>query len=176
MFIQRSFIIQYHYLVIACILWFSTLYHNYGTPNFPLNKVLILYCNCQTPINFLSSIVILWIGVGQPPDPHTSGNRCANKPVPRYPTRLSAKVLISRITVYSILTFLPNNRLVTTRHIPLNEAKNVEVFIQSVPGKPNPDPSRSQLTYPIPALTQIFFVLSTPNCVQLGNGSCVILS
>ena len=74
------------------------------------------------------------------PDPHTSGNRCANKLVPRYPTRLIVKVLISRITVYSILTFLPNNRLVTTRHIPLNEAKNVEEFIQSVPGKPDPDP------------------------------------
>ena len=79
-------------------------------------------------------------------DPDTSGNRCT-KPDPRYLTRLSAKVLISRIPVYFILIVpfslsalsswcqssencCPINRLATTRYIPLNKAENIEEFIQ----------------------------------------------
>ena len=46
---------------------------------------------------------IHWLGMEQTPGSEKSGNRCS-KPDPRYPTRLSVKVLISRITVYSILT------------------------------------------------------------------------
>ena len=42
------------------------------------------------------------LGVERTPDLDTSGNRYA-KPDPRYPTRLSAKVLISRIANYSTL-------------------------------------------------------------------------
>ena len=44
-------------------------------------------------------------GTNTGPYPNTSGNRCAN-PDPRCQTRLSDKVLISRITVYFILTVL----------------------------------------------------------------------
>ena len=81
-------------------------------------------------------------------DPDTSGNRCT-KPDPRYSTRLSAKVLISRIPVYFILIVpfslsalsswcqssencCPINRLATTRYIPLNKAENIAEFIQNV--------------------------------------------
>ena len=45
---------------------------------------------------------MLMLGVERTPDPDTSGNRYA-KPDPSYPTRLSAKVLISRIANYSTL-------------------------------------------------------------------------
>ena len=72
-------------------------------------------------------------------DPDTSGIRCAKLDL-RYPTRLSAKVRISRITVYSILTVLfslqaqsswcrssenccPVNRLATTCYTPLYKLK-----------------------------------------------------
>ena len=78
------------------------------------------------------------IGMERRPDLDTSGNRCAKLDV-RYPTRLSAKVLISRMTVYSILivTFslsaqssqcpssencCPGNRLAYS----LNKAENIE--------------------------------------------------
>ena len=43
------------------------------------------------------------VGVDQAPDPDTSRNRCT-KPDPRYTTQPFAQVLISRITVYFILT------------------------------------------------------------------------
>ena len=73
------------------------------------------------------------------------------------PTRLSAKVLMSRMTVYSILIVTysisaqsswclsfenccPGNRLATTRHIPFNKAENIEKFIQSTTCEPDPDP------------------------------------
>ena len=46
---------------------------------------------------------IHWLGMEQTPGSVKSGNRCS-KPDLRHPTRLSVKVLISRITVYSILT------------------------------------------------------------------------
>ena len=52
-------------------------------------------------------IYSLWVvikgGTNTRPNPDTSGNRCA-RPDLRNPTRLSAKVLISRKTVYFILT------------------------------------------------------------------------
>ena len=49
------------------------------------------------------NIQVLILEVKWTPDPDTSGNRGA-KPDPRYPIRSSTIVLISRITVYSILT------------------------------------------------------------------------
>ena len=49
-------------------------------------------------------IYIGLVGVEQTPDMDTSGNTCRfSKPDLRYPTRLSATVLISRITVHCIL-------------------------------------------------------------------------
>ena len=91
-------------------------------------------------------------------NPDTSGNRCP-KPDPRYPTRLSIKVLISKIAVYSILTVqfsscaqfswcqssencCPINPLATTRHISLNKADFIVDFIpiRSASGKLDPDP------------------------------------
>ena len=89
------------------------------------------------------------LGLERPPDPDTTGNRCA-KPDPRYPTRLSAKVLISRCAIFfmsSAVFRVPSsenclliNRLATTRDIPLNKAENIEEFIQPASGTPNPDP------------------------------------
>ena len=82
------------------------------------------------------------LGVERTPDPDTSGNRCA-KPDPRYLTRLSAKVLISRITVYSILTgksswchisenCCPIDRLATTLHIFLNKTTSGKLDLDPV--------------------------------------------
>ena len=34
----------------------------------------------------------------------------------------------------------PINQLATTRHIPLNEAENIEEFFQLASGKPDPEP------------------------------------
>ena len=84
-------------------------------------------------------------------DPDTSDNRCS-KPDPRYLTRLSAKVLISRITVYSILTgksswchisenCCPIDRLATTLHIFLNKTTS---------GKLDPDPVLISAYVPLP--------------------------
>ena len=47
-------------------------------------------------------IVLIRGGINTRPDPDTSDNRCA-KPGPRYPTRLSTKVLISMLSDYYIL-------------------------------------------------------------------------
>ena len=54
---------------------------------------------------FSFQLLGLGLGVEQTPNPDTSINRCA-KNNPRYPTPLSAKVLITRITVCYILTVL----------------------------------------------------------------------
>ena len=116
------------------------------------------------------------VGVERTPDPDTSGNRC-EKPDPRYPTRLSVKVLISGIEVFfhinCAIFFMstvfmapeiccPINQLATTRHIPLNEAKNIEEFSNSHRVNLTRSQSWSKLTYPIPDPTQIFSVRSTP--------------
>ena len=93
--------------------------------------------------------------MGRTPRPDMSGNRCS-KLDSRYSTRSSVIVLMSRIAVYSMLTvtFLLRalsswcqsfeNRcsieLTTTRHILLNEAENVEEFIQPASSKPYPYP------------------------------------
>ena len=115
---------------------------------------------------------MLNLGVERTPDPNTSGNRCAT-PDPRYPTPLSAKVLISRMTVYSILTVqsswhqssensCPINWLATTRLLP-----NIRLKILmnlSSPHRVNLTltQSWSQLTYPIRSPWQIFSVRSIP--------------
>ena len=121
----------------------------------------------------------MWnLGVERTTDPNTSDNRCAT-PDPRYPTRLSAKVLISRITVYSILTVpfslwvqsswhqssensCPINGLATTRLLP-----NIRLKILmnlSSPHRVNLTltQSWSQLTYPIRNPSQIFSVRYIP--------------
>ena len=102
------------------------------------------------------SFDLTWLGVEWTPDPEKSGNRCA-KPDPRYSTRLSAKVLILRITVYFIKTVpfslwaqsswyrssencKPINWLATTRHFTLNKAENIENFFQPASDKPDPYP------------------------------------
>ena len=97
---------------------------------------------------------------------------------PKYPTRLSAKVLTSRITVYFIFIFFmpfslwaqsswywssenfwPINRLATTGHFPLNKAGNIEDFFQPASDKPGPDhslhiryPTRHRFSLFIPPL------------------------
>ena len=108
----------------------------------------ILYEECT-----LSLVLIL--GMERTPDPDTSGSRCA-KPDPRYLTRSSAKVLISRITFYSILTVsfslwaqswcqsskncCPINRFGTTQHNPLNKADSNHELIQPLSCKTGPRP------------------------------------
>ena len=104
-------------------------------------------CKCMF-CALLNADVLQWLvlGVERTPDPDTSGNRYA-KPDLRYPTRLSTKVLISRITDYSILTTpllyerslhvardmktaaCPIKQLAVTLHSPLNNAENIEGFI-----------------------------------------------
>ena len=92
---------------------------------------------------------ILWLGAEWTPDPDTPGNRCA-KPNRRYLTQLSAKVLESRITVYSIST-VPFSLWAHSswcqssgwsidwlQPIIFPKAENIHEFIQ--PAVPNPDP------------------------------------
>ena len=92
---------------------------------------------------------ILWLGAEWTPDPDTSGNRWA-KPNWRYPTRLSAKVLVSRITVYSILTVPFSSWAQSSwcqssgwsidwlQPVIFPKAENIHEFIQ--PAVPNLDP------------------------------------
>ena len=118
------------------------------------------------------------VGVERQPDLDTSGNRCT-KPDPRYPTRLSAKVLISRITVYSILTvpfllssesFCRINQIgYNSEHIPLDKAENIEEILSN-PHWVNPTRTQSQLANLIQDPTQYFSVCSTPSAGSLSNG------
>ena len=116
------------------------------------------------------------LGVERTPDPDTSGNRYAKLDL-RYPTRLSAKVLISRISVYSILNvpfsswaqcqssenFCPIKRLGYNSAHSLKQSWKISRGLSN-PHRVNPTQTRSwsQLTYPIPDSTQIFSVCSTP--------------
>ena len=92
---------------------------------------------------------MLPIWVERTPDPDTSGYRCA-KSDPRYPTRLSAKVLISWITClchFLYVRSLHGSRVLKIAARSINwlqlgksEAENIEEFIQPALGKSDPDP------------------------------------
>ena len=117
-------------------------------------------------------------GTNTRPDPDTSGNRCA-KPDPRYPTRLSAKVLITRIANYSTLLchlhfeckvfavrifwkLLADRSLGYQSAYSVNKPEMLMSFAN--PHWVNPTRTRSwfQLAYSIPNPTRIFSARSTP--------------
>ena len=122
--------------------------------------------------------VLIRGGTNSRPDPDPSSNRCA-KPDVRYPTRLSAKVLTSRITVHSILTVTFSSwvqspwchrvaKIAARSNDLLNSAKLEILRMLSNPHWVNPTRTQSwsQLTYPIPDPIQIFFVRTTPSTVN----------
>ena len=138
--------------------------------------------NISRPEEFIGAIIGHRImarargGTNTLPDPDTSGNRYA-KPYPRYPIRLSAKVLISRIANYSIIPFTVWVQGLCGDKFLKSAARSIAWLTTGVFHQTglnilrsfvnlyqfNPTWSWFQHLYPIPDLTWIFSARSTPS-------------